>query len=220
MKICQIAIVGENIEWILKGLISFRANKLILISTSDPEFVKKINDIKDRLSDPKFELKLIEIEELLIESKDLLEFVKIFKNTVLENFEQQYQIEINATAGLRVWQILSYFIKIQLKDIVRNYFIINKQTGEPIIFPPSILSKTEQMILDTIGMEKRSIEQIKQSYETLKGRTVTPALISKYLIKLKEKELVYESKIQKLKYFKLTDLGKIYQIDSKIYSLM
>jgi len=220
MKTCQFAIVGENIEWILRGLILFRANKLVLISTSEPKFVKKINEIRDRLLDPNFELKPLEIEEILIKSEDSLEFITKFKNAVLENFEQQYQIEVNATAGLRVWQVLSYFVKIQLKNIISNYFIINKQTGEPIILPPSILSKTEQMILDMIGVKKKSINQIKQAYEILKGKKVTAALISKYLIKMKEKELICETKIQKIKYFELTNLGKLYQIDSRIYGII
>lgn len=220
MKICQIATIGENIEWIIKGLLLFRANKLIMISTSEPKFIKKIEEVKNRLLDPDFELDPIKIEERIIESEDPLEFIQVFKNTILENFEKGYLIEVNATAGLRVWQILIYFTKIQLKNMVRTFFIINKRSGEPVIFPPTILSKTEQMIIDTIGKERKSIEQIKQLYESYKGKKVTPALISKYLTKLREKNLICESKIQKIKYFKLSDLGKVYRIDSRIYDLI
>ncbi len=211
MKVCQIAIVGENIEWILKGLLLFKANKLVLISTSDPEFTNKIKEIKDRLLDPKFEMIPIEIEEKLIESEVLLEFINIFKETVLENYKKGYQIEINATAGLRVWQLLSYFTKIQLKDLIDKYFIINKRSGEPILFPPKILSKTEQLILDLIGSEEKDIEQIKEIYEKAKGKEVSKALMSKYLTKLKEKNLVEESTKNKFKFFKSNELGKMYQ---------
>ncbi len=140
MRICHIATIGENIEGILKGLLLFKANKLVLISATDFEFKNKIKDIKDRLLDPKFQMTLIDIEEKLIESKNLLEFIMIFKEVILENYENGYQIEINLTAGPRVWQLLGYFIKIQFKDIIDKYFIINKRNGEPIIFPPNILS--------------------------------------------------------------------------------
>jgi len=216
MKVCQIATVGENIEWILKGLLLFRTDKLVLISTSDPKFVMKITEIKERLLDPEFETMPLEIQEKIIESEDPLEFTGVLKKTILENFHDDYEIEINATAGLRVWQILCYFTKIQFKDIIRKYFIINKKNGQPIIFPPSILNKTEQIILDTIGLNKKNIKQIKQNYEKHKGIKVSVSLISKYITKLKEKNLISESKVNKLKYLELTRLGKIYILDLKI----
>jgi len=216
MKVCQIATVGENIEWILKGLLLFRTDKLVLISTSDPKFVMKITEIKERLLDPEFETMPLEIQEKIIESEDPLEFTGVLKKTILENFHDDYEIEINATAGLRVWQILCYFTKIQFKDIIRKYFIINKKNGQPIIFPPSILNKTEQIILDTIGHNKKNIKQIKQNYEKLKSKKVSLSLISKYITKLREKNLILESKVNKLKYLELTRLGKIYILDLKI----
>ena len=124
MKICQIATVGENIEWILKGLLLFRTDKLVLISTSDPKFVMKITEIKERLLDPAFETMPLEIQEKIIESEDPLEFTGVLKKTILENFHDDYEIEINATAGLRVWQILGYFTKIQFKNIIRNLTLL------------------------------------------------------------------------------------------------
>ena len=218
MKVCQIATVGENIEWLLKGLLLFKANKLVLISTSDPEFTKKIGEIKKRLLDPSFETIPLEIEEKIIESEDPLEFITIFKNAILENFKSGYQIEVNATAGLRVWQLLGYFTKIQLKNMVNLYFIINKKSGEPIIFPPSILSATEQLLLDVIGNEEKNIEKIKENYELFKAKEVSKGLISKYLTKLKEKNLIEESTKNKFKFFKSTKLGKIYQNPLNYYS--
>ena len=218
MKICQIATVGENIEWILKGLLLFKANKLVLISTSDPKFTKKIEEIKKRLLDPEFETNPLEIEERIIESEDPLDFITIFKNTILENFKIGYQIEVNATAGLRVWQLLGYFTKIQLKNIINSFFILNKKSGEPIIFPPSILSATEQLILDVIGNGEKNIEKIKEKYELSKAKEVSKGLISKYLTKLKEKNLIEESTKNKFKFFKLTKLGKIYQNPLGYYS--
>ncbi len=214
MKICQIATVGENIEWILKGLLIFKANKLVLISTSDPEFIKKIQEIKKRLLDPDFKTDPLEIKEILIESEDPLEFITNFKKVILENFNNGYQIEINATAGLRVWQILSYFTKIQFKDIIKKYFIINKMNGLPLIFPPSILNKTEQTILDIIGSSKKNLKEVKHYYEKNKGKIVSISLISKYISKLKDRDLVQESKLKKIKYFELTHLGKIYSIEN------
>lgn len=216
MKVCQIATVGENIEWILKGLLLFRTDKLVLISTSDPKFVMKITEIKERLLDPEFETMPLEIQEKIIESEDPLEFTDVLKKTILENSHDNYEIEINATAGLRAWQILCYFTKIQFKDIIRKYFMINKKNGQPIIFPPSILNKTEQIILDIIGLNKKNIKQIKQNYEKLKSKKVSVSLISKYITKLKEKNLISESKVNKLKYLELTRLGKIYILDLKI----
>ena len=211
MKICQIATVGENIEWILKGLLIFKANKLVLISTTDPEFTKKIKEIRGRLLDPKFETIPIDIEERLIKSENPLEFINTFKEIILQNFKNGFQIEINATAGLRVWQLLGYFTKIQLKNFIDKYFIINKRTGEPIIFPPNILSKTEQLILDIIGNEEKNIEKIKEIYEKFKGKEVSKGLMSKYLTKLKEKDLVEESIKSKFKFFIQSEIGKNYQ---------
>ncbi len=220
MKVCQIATVGENIEWILRGLLLFKANKLVLVSTTDPEFINKIKDIRERLLDPKFETSPIDIEEKLIKSEDLLEFINVFKEIILENFKNGYQIEINATAGLRVWQLLGYFIKIQLKDFIDKYFIINKRSGEPIILPPSVLSKTEQLILDVIGNEEKNIEKIKEIYEKIKGKDVSKGLMSKYLTKLKEKDLVEESIKNKFKFFKSSELGKIYQNPLNFFDML
>ncbi len=215
MKICQIATVGENIEWILKGLLVFKANKLVLISTSNPEFITKTQEIKKRLLDPDFEINPLDIKEVIIESEDPLEFITNLKKIILENFNNGYRIEINATAGLRVWQILSYFTKIQFEDIVRKYFIINKKNGQPIIFPPNILKKTEQTILDIIGFNKKNMKDIKQHYEKNKCKRVSISLISKYLTKLNEKNLIQVSKLKKIKYFELTNLGKIYSIENQ-----
>ncbi len=218
LKVCQIATVGENIEWIIKGLLLFKADKLLLISTSDPNFLEKIKEIKERLLDPKFERPPLDIEEIIIESADPLEFISTFKKIVIENFNQSYEIEINATAGLRVWQLLGYFTKIQLNNIISKYFIINKQSGEPIIFPPSILSNTEQILVDIIGDKRKNIERIKKDYEEIKNRSVSTALISKYLTKLREKRVLLETKTGKLKYFQLSRLGKIYSIDPKRFN--
>ncbi len=219
MKVCQIATVGENIEWILKGLLLYRANKLVLVSTTDPNFIDKINEIKDRLLDPNFEMTPIDIEEKLIESEDPLEFISIFKEAVLENYKKGYQIEINATAGLRVWQLLGYFTKIQLKKLVSKFFIINKRNNEPIIFPHRILSNTEQIFIDSIGHEKRNVEELKQIYEKLKNKEVTLSLISKYLAKLREQKLILELRESGKKYFTLTELGKIYHINQEFYTI-
>ena len=107
----------------------------------------------------------------------------------------------------------------QLEDLIDLFFIINKKTGEPIIFPPGLLSKTEQLFLDVISEEKMSIEDIKIKYSKSKAKKVSLGLISKYLGKLKEKNLILESKIKKKKYFELTDLGKIYLINPIFHDL-
>jgi hypothetical protein len=220
MKVCQIATVGENIEWILKGLLLFETNKLVLISTNEPEFVNKIKNIRERLSDPKFEINPIVIEEFLINNGDPIEFLRVFKKSILDNFKDGFQIEINATAGLRVWQLLGYFAKIQLSNFIRKYFIIHKQSGEPVIFPPEILSKTEQIILDIIGNNDGKIEDIKEVYEKIKGKEVSKGLMSKYLTKLKEKNLITEMIKNKFKYFELTDVGTFYKNPIDFYEII
>lgn len=218
-KVCQIAIIGENIEWVIKGILLFKANKLILISTDDLKFKDKINDLKKRLLDKKFETNPIKIEEIIIEGQDPLIFVNSLKECIFKNFEQGYSIEINATAGLRVWQILGYFISIQLKKMIQKFFIINKQKGEALIFPLEILNKTEQLILDLISGQTKNIEEIRHSYEKFKGKKVTAGLISKYLTKLKEKKLINENKKERFKNFKLTTLGLIYSNNLRFYEL-
>ena len=156
-KICQIALVGQNIEWILKGILLYNTNRLILISTNNIEFIEKIDDVKQRLLDAAFEKSPIEIEHLIIEGEDPIEFSTILKKKIIQLHKDGYKIEINATAGLRVWQILGFFISLQLEDFIELYFIINKKTGEPIVFPTEILSKTEQLFLDIIS-EKKNVD--------------------------------------------------------------
>ena len=110
MKICQIAFIGNNIEWILKGLLIYSTHKLLIISTKDSEYIKKTEEIKTRLTDPKFELVPVEIMEIFIEIGNPAEFVKALKKIIVENYKDGYKIDINATTGLRVWQILAYSI--------------------------------------------------------------------------------------------------------------
>ena len=219
MKVCQIAFIGENIEWILRGILIYKTNKLILISTNNSEFIEKVKEIKERLLDPEFEKSPLEIEHLIIELEDPIEFSKTLKNAILQQNKKGFNIEINATAGLRIWQILGYFINLQLENLIDLYFIINKRTGEPIIFPTGLLSKTEQLFLDLISEERMSIEDITKKYSEFKNKMVSLGLISKYIGKLKDKNLILESKNKKKKYFELTDLGKIYLIDPMFHSL-
>ena len=210
-KVCQIATIGDNIEWIIKGILLFKTNKLVIVSTKEMKFLDKINEIKKRLLDVNFELNPIEIEENIIEKQDSLSFIKALKEIIFKNYKQGYIIEINATAGLTAWQLLAYFASIQLKKQVRTFFIIDKQKGEAVILPPSVLSKTEQLILDLINNDSKSIEQIKELYKEYKSKNVSSALISKYLTKLKNKNLISEFKIDRIKNFKLTELGQLYQ---------
>ena len=62
--------------------------------------------------------------------------------------------------------------------------------------------------------------KIKQEYEKLKGKTVSHGLISKYLSKLKGKELIKESIRNKFKYFESSELGKIYHKSLAFYNLI
>lgn len=211
MKICQIATIGENIEWIIKGVTSSKVDKLILISTNETHFLEKIKDIKERLLDPNFEMNPIEISEEIIGGKDILKFLKVLKETILECNKNNYFVEINATAGLRIWQLLGYFTAIQLSDYVKNFFIIDKQNGLNLNLPLVILGKTEEIILNIIKDEKKSMEQIKKSYGIYKGKDVSYGLVSKYLTKLREKNLVKVYIRNKHKFFESSDLGKIYQ---------
>ena len=219
MKICQIAFIGENIEWVLRGILIYKTNKLILISTNNSKFIEKVKEIKERLLDPEFEKPPLEIEHFIIELEDPIEFSRTLKKAILHHHKKGFNIEINATAGLRIWQILGYFINLQLGDLIDLYFIINKRTGEPIIFPTGLLSKTEQLFLDIISEENLSIEDITKKYSDFKNKNVSLGLISKYLGKLKEKNLILESKSKKKKYFELTDLGKMYLIDPTFHNL-
>ena len=45
-KVCQIATLGGNIEWILRGISKNVVDKLCLISTDKEEFVQKIAEIQ------------------------------------------------------------------------------------------------------------------------------------------------------------------------------
>ena len=210
MKICQIATVGENIEWIIKGVTCSKVDKLILISTNETHFLEKIKDLKQRLLDPNFEMNPLEISEEIIEGRDILNFLTVLKESILECNKNDYFVEINATAGLRIWQLLGYFTAIQLSDYVNNFFIIDKQNGLKLNLPLFILGKTEEIILNIIKGEIKNIEQIKKAYGIYKGKDVSYGLVSKYLTKLKEKNLLKVYIRGKHKFFETSDLGKIY----------
>lgn len=211
MNICQIATIGENIEWIIKGVTSSKVDKLVLISTNEKRFLDKINDIKDRLLDPNFEMNPVEISEEIIDIREDLNFVRILKKIIKESNKNGYIIEINATAGLRIWQLLGYFTAIQMSNLVKNFFIIDKQSGLNSNLPLVSLGKTEEIILNILKDEMKNIEQIKKSYEIFKGKNVSYTLISKYLTKLKEKNLLNIHIKEKYKFFGSNELGKIYQ---------
>ena len=106
MKVCQIALIGENIEWVLRGIFIYKTNKLILISTNNSEFIEKANEIKERLLDSEFEKSPLDIEHLIIEGENPIEFSRILKNTILQHHKKGFNIEINATTGLRIWKSL------------------------------------------------------------------------------------------------------------------
>ena len=48
MKICQIALIGENTEWVLRGILLYKTDKLILVSTNTTEIIEKANENKER----------------------------------------------------------------------------------------------------------------------------------------------------------------------------
>lgn len=214
--ICHIAPLGMNIDWIKEGLLYFDWNYLLIITTSQKEYVDLAKKLEEELR-PSFKISdkrpleskiKKEIEILIIEGRNILDFLKIIKTKIAQIRELGYKIYFNATSGLELWKFAAYFLS-ATENLINKFYYIPKDSdlNEPIkpleIYIPIPLSKPLKKILFILYEKKISQSGLVKSTGYSKG------LISRYLKQLKELGLIEISKKKKGKerFFEITDKG-------------
>ena len=214
--ICHIAPLGMNTDWIKEGLLYFDWNYLIIITTSQKEYIELAQKLEEELR-PSF--KIIdkrpleskikkEIEILIIEGRNILDFMKIAKKRIIQIRDLGYRIYFNATSGLELWKFAVYFLS-ATENLIDKFYYIPKDSNlkEPIkpleICTPIPLSNPLKKILYILYEKKISQSELVKSTGYSKG------LISRYLKQLKELGLIEISKKKKSKerFFEITDKG-------------
>ena len=217
--ICHIAPLGKKTDWIKEGLLYFDWNYLIILITSQKEYIDLANKLKEELNpsfkiedDRKLDLKLKkEIEIIAIKNRDIISFIKIFKEKAKEFKKLGYKIYFNATSGLELWKFAAYFLG-TTENLIDKIYYIPKDTDlrEPIkpleIYMPVILSDPLKNLLFTLN--KQIISQKRLAEET----GFSKGLISRYLNNLRDMGLIEISKKKKGKdrFFEITEKGKWY----------
>ena len=213
VKYCQFAIVGHNIEWVLKGVFYFRTDALVLICSDDEGIIKLAEEIKQKLQEMNQSSTLLPIEIVIISGRAPLEYVLIVKKMIMKYVKLGYQIDFNITAGFRIWQNLTYFIAFHLREYFHSLFIIIKDLDQPYELPLNMLTRSEQVICNSLADSPKTIEEIKRYYvRKTKSQKISNAFISKYLSKLKKMDLIQERREGKTKIFSLTEMGKYYTL--------
>lgn len=214
--ICHIAPLGMNIDWIKESLIYFDWNYLLIIITSQKEYVDLAKKLEEELR-PSFKISdkrpleskiKKEIEILIIEGRNILDFLKTIKKKIIQIRDLGYKIYFNATSGLELWKFAAYFLS-ATENLIDKFYYIPKDSDltEPIkpleIYTPIPLSKPLKKILYILYEKKISQSGLVKSMGYSKG------LISRYLKQLKELGLIEISKKKKGKerFFEITDKG-------------
>ncbi len=214
--ICHIAPLGMNTDWIKEGLLYFDWNYLLIITTSQKEYVDLAKKLEEELR-PSFKISdkrpleskiKKEIEILIIEGRNILDFLRIIKKKIIQIRDLGYKIYFNATSGLELWKFVAYFLS-ATENLIDKFYYIPKDSdlNEPIkpleIYIPIPLSKPLKKILSILHEKKISQSGLVKSTGYSKG------LISRYLKKLKELGLIEISKKKrgKERFFEITDKG-------------
>ncbi len=217
--ICHIAPLGKETDWIKEGLLYFDWNYLIILITSQKEYIDLANKLKEELNpsfkikdDRKLDLRIKkEIEIIIIKNRDIISFIKIFKEKAKEFKKLGYKIYFNATSGLELWKFAAYFIG-TTENLIDNIYYIPKDSdlSEPIkpleIYMPVILSDPLKNLFSTLN------EQIISQKRLVEETGFSKGLISRYLNNLREMGLIEISKKKKGKerFFEITEKGKWY----------
>ena len=217
--ICHIAPLGKKTDWIKEGLLYFDWNYLVILITSQKEYIDLANKLKEELSpsfkiedDRKLDLRLKkEIEIIAVKNRDIVNFIKIFKEKAKEFKKLGYKIYFNATSGLELWKFAAYFAGTTENLIDKIYYIPkDSDLREPIkpleIFMPVILSDPLKNLFSTLNKQIISQKRLVEETGFSKG------LISRYLNNLREMGLIEISKKKKGKerFFEITEKGKWY----------
>jgi hypothetical protein len=203
MKICQIATVGRNPEWIQLGLFRYPTSLLVLITTQD--YLEQANEITELVKGIEVRIEIIE------KPRDSYYIVDFLKNLVNELHSKDYELMLNVTSGLVSWQLLFYSTATILKEKIKSFYIIDKERKEPMeMVLYQKLSKTEERVLLLIPEDGIKLEAITEKYkkqqENKKGSS---GLLSRYLKQLTAEGLVTSRGSTKNKLFLLTEKGKL-----------
>lgn len=217
--ICHIAPLGKKTDWIKEGLLYFDWNYLIILITSQKEYIDLANKLKEELNpsfkiedDRKLDLRIKkEIEIIAIKNRDIISFIKIFKEKAKEFKKLGYKIYFNATSGLELWKFAAYFIG-TTENLIDNIYYIPKDSdlSEPIkpleIYMPVSLSDPLKNLFSSLN------EQIISQKRLVEETGFSKGLISRYLNNLREMGLIEISKKKKGKerFFEITEKGKWY----------
>ena len=206
MKICQIATVGRNPEWIQLGLFRYSTNLLVLVTTE--EYIDKAEEAKALVKGIETRI------EVLKESRDPRKIVEFLKRLINSLYDDDYKIYMNITSGLVSWQLLFYSTATILREKVSKFYLIDKERKEPlemVLYKP--LSKPEQKVILSMPDDEISLGDITESFraKSLDPKTGQPkgtsGLLSRYLKVLTEEGLVETVGKNKQKTFRLTEQG-------------
>ena len=114
MKVCQIATVGRNPEWIQLGLFRYPTNLLVLIVTE--EYLEKAHEIIGLVKGIDTQIEIVK------EPRNAQYVVNFFKTLITSLHEKQYEILINVTSGLVSWQLLFYGTATVLRDKIKSFY--------------------------------------------------------------------------------------------------
>jgi len=205
MKVCQIATVGRNPEWIQLGLFRYPTNLLVLIVTE--EYLEKAQEIAEGIKGINSQIEIVK------DPRNAQYLVNFLKTLINQLSKEEYQILINVTSGLVSWQLLFYGVATILRDKIHTFFIIDKERKEPlemVLYKP--LSKTEREVLMAVPDEGGTLSKITQMFRKVRQAEIgkeegSSALISRYLKTLAEEGLVESQGRAKVKEFHLTNQG-------------
>jgi hypothetical protein len=205
MKVCQIATVGRNPEWIQLGLFRYPTNLLVLTVTE--EYLEKAHEIIELVKGIDTQIEIVK------EPRNAQYVVNFFKKLINSLYEKKYDILINVTSGLVSWQLLFYGTATVLRDKIKSFYIVDKERKEPlemILYKP--LTKTERDVLMVIPDEGGSLGKITQEFRKWRHSETgeeegSSALLSRYLRILTEEGLVETTGRAKAKKFHLTEQG-------------
>ncbi len=203
MKICQIATVGRNPEWIQLGLFRYPTSLLVLITTED--YLEQANEITELVKGIEVRIEIIE------KPRDSYYIVDFLKNLINDLHSKEYELMLNVTSGLVSWQLLFYSTATILKEKIKSFYIIDKERKEPMeMVLYQKLSKTEERVLLLIPEEGVKLEAITTKYKELQeDKKGSSGLLSRYLKQLTAEGLVTSRGSTKNKLFLLTEKGKL-----------
>ena len=218
-RICHIAPLGMNSDWIKEGIIYYDWNYLIILVTAEQEYIDLANKLKQeltpgfRISDKReLENKLKKVIEIItIESRDAINYIHLIKNKLREIKKLGYQVYFNSTSGLQIWKFISYFLGATENLIDKFYYIPTDSNLDFSIRPleiylPIPLSAPLSNILQILNAQQISQKGLVEKTQFSKG------LISRYIKNLRDFGLIYVSEKQKGKerFFEITEKGKWY----------